>query len=85
MPDLLIPVGLGSNHFFTPDALQKAVASAEADHPGKSNILKGTVDSNGAQVVLVMASQDGKWKLQTAFSKDWQGHSSLGASGSIAW
>lgn len=84
MPDLLIPVG-GTSHFFTPDALSKAVTEAEVDHPGKANVLKGAVDSNGVNVVLALGSQDGKWKVATAFSKDWKGSQSFGATGSIAW
>lgn len=82
--DLLIPVG-GTSHFFTPDALSKAVSDAQADHPGKDNVLKGTVDANGANVVLALAAKDGKWKVATAFSKDWKGSQSFGATGSIAW
>ena len=82
MADLLLPVG---NHFFTPEALKAAVDAAEADHPGKNNVLKGTVDSNGANVVLGLASQDGRWKVQTAFAHDWTGSNTVGASGSVAW
>ncbi len=82
MADLLIPIGA---HFFTPDALQKVVATAEADHPGKANVLAGTVDSTGASVVLAMGSADGNWKIRTAFSHDWQNGNTFGATGSIAW
>lgn len=83
MPDqLLIPV---ANHFFTPEALKTAVDKALADHPGKANVLKGTVDSTGAQVVLALSGAGGNWTIQTAFGKNWDGSVAFGASGSIAW
>ena len=81
-PTILIPV---ANHFFSPDALKSAVADAIKDHPGKNNVLKGTVDSTGAQVVLGLSGVNGNWTVQTAFKKDWQGSYSFGASGSVAW
>jgi hypothetical protein len=82
MADLLIPIGA---HFFTPEALQKVVAAAEADHPGKANVLAGTVDSSGASVVLALGAADGRWMVKTAFSHDWSGNSTFGAGGSVAW
>jgi len=82
MADLLIPIGA---HFFTPEALQKVVAAAEADHPGKANVLAGTVDSSGASVVLALGAQDGAWRVRTAFSHDWAGGNTFGAGGSVAW
>ncbi len=82
MPDLILPIG---NHFFTAEALQKAVASAVADHPGKLNVLKGTVDQSGANVVLVLGAADNRWTIQTAIQHDWTGDTRFGAGGSIAW
>lgn len=81
---LLIPVG---GHLFTPDVLSKAVAEAEAAHPGKSNILKGAVDSNGLAVVLVLGADSDRvnWNVHTAFTKDVSGSYAFGAGGSIAW
>ena len=82
MASLLLPIG---NHFFTPAALEAAVAAAEAEHPGKANVLKGTVDSNGVSVVLALGSKDGTWKVHTAFSHDPTNGNTFGAGGSIAW
>jgi len=82
MADLLIPIGA---HFFTPEALRKVVAAAEIDHPGKANVLAGTVDSNGTQVVLGLGAADGSWKVAAAFAHEWQGSNTFGATGSIAW
>lgn len=86
MADLLIPV---ANHLFTPDALKSAVDKAVSLNPDKANHLVGTVDANGAKVVLVIGNKGTvdkpAWALQTAFSKGWDGSSAFGASGSIAW
>ena len=82
MADLLIPIGA---HFFTPEALQKVVAAAEADHPGKANVLAGTVDSSGAGVVLALGAADGRWTVKTAFAHDWSTGNTFGVTGSIAW
>lgn len=84
---ILVPLG---DHFFSPDALKKAVESALEEHPGKQNILKGTVDNAGVSVVLGMqgiAGPDGQveWKLQTAFAHDWTKGNMFGAAGSVAW
>ena len=82
MTTLLIPVG---SHLFTPDALQKAAADAMTDHPGATRVLKGTVDANGINTVLVLGSRDGQWKVSTAFSHDWAGNNTFGVAGSVAW
>jgi hypothetical protein len=83
MADILLPTGGG--HFFTPDALAKAITAAEANHPGKANVLQGAVDADGVKVVLVLGSQDGRWKVATSFAKDWTGSQAFGATGSVAW
>lgn len=81
-PTLLIPI---ANHMFSPERLAAAVEQAEKDHPGKANVLKGTVDSQGVNVVLALGNDAGTWKVQTAFTKDWTGSVAFGASGSVAW
>jgi hypothetical protein len=81
-PSLLLPVG---NHFFSPEALQKAAAEAMAEHPDAKRVFKGTVDSNGVNTVLVMKSADGHSTISTSFSHDWTGDSKFGAAGSFAW
>lgn len=82
-PQVLVPIG---NHFFTPDALQKAVGAAvAAEANGHTNAIAGTVDSNGANVALVMTSKDGNWQVKTAFAHDWTGNNSFGATGSYSW
>ena len=73
------------SHLFSMDALQKAAAEAIAEHPDATRVLKGTVDANGINTVLVIGSKDGKVKISTAFSHDWQGNNTFGASGSIAF
>ena len=70
---------------FSPDALKKAAAEAVADHPGANRVLKGTVDANGINTVLVIGAKDGNVKVSAAFSHDWQGQNTFGASGSIAF
>lgn len=79
-----LPVG---GHFFTPEALQKAVTEATANlPPDKKNVLIGTVDASGAKVALVMKSQDNAWQIRTAFAHDWAtGDNSLGASVVHTW
>lgn len=81
-PAILVPLG---THFFSPEALQKAAAEAQADHPGKTKVLKGAVDSNGQQVVLALGNKEGTWKFSTAFSHDNASGFGLGAAGSVAW
>lgn len=73
------------SHLFSIDALQKAAAEAVADHPDSEHILKGTVDANGISTVLVVSSKSGNVKVSTAFSRDWQGNTMFGASGSFAF
>lgn len=80
--DVLLPIG---GHLFSVDALKRAAADAAAEHPGKNNVLKGTVDADGANVVLAMKSEDGHWTMQAAFSHDWQGKNTFGVGGSYAW
>ena len=82
MADLLIPI---KNHFFTAAQLQAAVTAAETDHPGKANVLSATVDADGIKTVLVLGSQDGRWKVHTAFGHDSASGSTFAAGGSIAW
>ncbi len=82
MPDLLLPIG---NHYFSAEALQKIVASIEAEHPGKANVLAATVDSSGAQVVLALGATDGAWKINAAFAHQWSSGNTFGGGGSIAW
>lgn len=80
--DLQTNVG---THLFSVDALKKAAAEAIAEHPDAERVLKGTVDANGISTVLVIGSKDGRVKVSTAFSHDWQGNNTFGASGSIAF
>jgi len=80
--DVMLPV---NGHLFSADALQKYAKEATDAHPGKSNILKGAVDSTGAHVVLVIGTNDGNLKIETAYAHDWQGNNTFGVGGSFAW
>lgn len=82
VPSLLIPVG---THLFSAEALAKAAAEAQAEHPEAKRIFKGSVDEKGISTVLVFGSDDGRMKVSTAFSHGWQGDNTFGASGSFAW
>ncbi len=83
MPSLLLPVG---SHFFTAEALQRAVADAAQKHPGKANVLTAQVDSAGVKTVLMLGSADGNWKVYGAFTHDWAaGGNTFAGGGSVAW
>lgn len=81
-PTTLVPI---ANHLFSPEKLKAAMADFQKENPGKQSGLKGSVDSNGVNVALVLGSEDGKLKVITSFSKDWTGSVAFGAAGSIAW
>jgi hypothetical protein len=85
MPELLLPVG---SHFFTADALKKAVDEAAIKFPGKRNVLSAQVDASGIKTVLMLgsaASDDKQWKVYGAFTHDWANGNTFAGGGSVAW
>ena len=85
MPAILLPVG---SHFFTAEALQKAVAEAAVKHPGKANVLTAQVDASGVKTVLMLGStpkDSTAWKVYGAFTHDWTNGNTFAGGGSVAW
>lgn len=84
--NLLLPIG---SHFFSPEALKKAVEEAAAKHPGKTNVLLAQVDAAGIKTVLMLGNDPlnkTQWKVYGAFSHDWATNgNTFAGGGSVAW
>lgn len=77
MADVRVPIG---THFFTPDALQKALDKAvpSADlSDGHHGAAVATLDAEGAKVALIFTSRDDHWRIRTAYAWDWTGEHTL--------
>ncbi len=84
MATVLIPVG---THFFTPAALEKALANVPLDlGPNRHGAAVATVDNEGAKVALIYTSTSGNIRLRTAYSYDWSGEKPLHTVGAdVLW
>lgn len=72
---------------FSPTQLAQAVATAAPLVPtGHTNAIIGTVDSTGAQVVLVLKLGDNdRWRATAVGRHDWTGDDSVGGSVVYSW
>lgn len=64
---------------FSQEALKQVVDKAVAENakPGDKGLLVGTVDNNGAQVVLTLELKN-SWELQAAAGMKWTGEPEAG-------
>lgn len=67
-----------ADHLFTPEALQQIIANLPAPDSAKPHTMIGSVDSNGAQVAVMMTFAD-KWTVEGIVKHDWSGDNSVGA------
>ena len=72
MAEVQIPIG---SHFFTPQALQKALDKIPSTDlgPNRHGAALAMLDAEGATVALSFTSTDGKWRVRGAYSYDWNG------------
>lgn len=69
---------------FTPEALQKVIASATPFVPqGHKMAVVCTVDSDGAQAVVNLHSKGDVWTVGAAYKHDWNGDNAVGAD--VVW
>ncbi len=75
-------------NIFTPDHLAKIISETlPALKPGTNNMIIGTVDTRGAQVVASLSRTSGplNWELQAAARHDWGGDTSAEAKVLLQW
>lgn len=73
-------------NIFSPDQLAKVIQDTlPADAPTGKNVIVGTVDQHGAQVVASFTMKE-KWELQAAARHDWDtGANSVGGRVAVKW
>lgn len=76
--DVLVPVG---SHFFTAQALQKALDETLPKLPdGKTIALAGALDNEGVKVAVVFQRESAEfnWTAKAAFEHEWTGDDKIG-------
>ncbi len=75
-------------NLFGPESINKIISETLPDlKPGINNVVVGTVDKSGAQVVASFQRTQGpvQWQLQAVARHEWSGDSSAAAKVMLQW
>lgn len=72
--------------FFSPSQLKSIVDKTLTDIPeGHTNAIVGTIDSQGAQIVVAFKTQDEHWVATGTVKHDWSGDNIAAANVIYSW